>query len=156
MWLKPQLANGDNMPIFFPPCEWKNKNSNQPKRHIQKGGKTAMKSTATSQTFSNFFFKTRQAALTFRTGHYYQSSVNKHSIGEMLRHTNTGGVSVLYITHFGRERQRGIAAKETQAQGKTKKSVSYFSHVFIFTFNVDPQDDKGRTSAALPSLAVPG
>ena len=123
---------------------------------FKRGGKTAMKSTATSQTFSYFFFKTRQAALTFRTGHYYQSSVNKHSIGEMLRHTNTGGVSVLYITHFGRERQRGIAAKETQAQGKTKKSVSYFSHVFIFTFNVDPQDDKGRTSAALPSLAVPG
>ena len=86
-----------------------------------KGGKTAMKSTETSQTFSFLFFKTRQAALTFRTGHYYQSSVNKHSIGEMLRHTNTGGVSVLYITHFGRERQRGIAAEQTQAQEKEEK-----------------------------------
>lgn len=87
-----------------------------------KGGKTAMKSTETeSDIFILFFLKTRQAALTFRTGHYYQSSVNKHSIGEMLRHTNTGGVSVLYITHFGRERQRGIAAKETQAQEKEEK-----------------------------------
>lgn len=29
----------------------------------------------------------------------------------MLRHTNTGGVPVLYIAHFGRERQRGIVGR---------------------------------------------
>lgn len=29
----------------------------------------------------------------------------------MLRHTNTGRVSVLYITHFGGERQRGIVGR---------------------------------------------
>lgn len=30
----------------------------------------------------------------------------------MLRHTNTGRVSVLNVTHFGRERERGIAVEE--------------------------------------------
>lgn len=30
----------------------------------------------------------------------------------MLRHTNTGRVSVLNVTHSGRERERGIAVEE--------------------------------------------
>lgn len=30
----------------------------------------------------------------------------------MLRHTNTGRVSVLNVTHFGRERERGVAVEE--------------------------------------------
>lgn len=36
----------------------------------------------------------------------------------MLRHTNTGGVSVLNIAHFGGERQRGIAAKGRDKEKK--------------------------------------
>lgn len=50
----------------------------------------------------------------------------------MLRHTNTGGVSVLYITHFGRERQMGIAVK---GKDKQKKSgVSYFITLITSSF----------------------
>lgn len=55
-------------------------------------------------------------SLTFSTWNNYQSSVNKHCICQMLRHTNTGGVSVLYITHFGRKGQRGIAAGGTEKE----------------------------------------
>lgn len=29
----------------------------------------------------------------------------------MLRHTNTGGVSVLYVAHFGREREGGVVGR---------------------------------------------
>lgn len=40
----------------------------------------------------------------------------------MLRHTNTGRVSVLNVTHFRRERERGIAVEEEKTQRE-------FSHV---------------------------
>lgn len=36
----------------------------------------------------------------------------------MLRHTNTGRVSVLNITHFRRERERGIAVEEEKHSKK--------------------------------------
>lgn len=55
--------------------------------------------------------------LTFSAGNHNQSSVNEHSVGEMLRHTNTGRVSELNVTHFRRERERGISVEE----GKTQK-----------------------------------
>lgn len=64
-----------------------------------------------SEASQFIFIPLNDRALTFRTWHYYQSSVNKNCIGEMLRHTNTGWVAVLYITHFGRERQGCIAVR---------------------------------------------
>lgn len=41
----------------------------------------------------------------------------------MLRHTNTGRVSVLNVTHFGREREGGIAAEEKK--NNTKKNMLF-------------------------------
>ena len=90
-----------------------------------------------TQTLHLCLFERNRAALTFRTWHHYQSSVNKHSIGEMLRHTNTGGVSVLYIAHFGRERQRGIAAKGTEKQKKTRVSCLVQPRRLNLSFYVD-------------------
>lgn len=95
---------------------------------IQRGGGRS-KSSETSHTFHFWFHSTKRDALTFRTWHYYQSSVNKNSIGEMLRHTNTGGVSVLYITHFGRERQGGIVGRVESQLLDVSQEAEQSSHL---------------------------
>lgn len=38
----------------------------------------------------------------------------------MLRHTNTGGVSVLYVAHFGREREGGVAVNKKKREKEKK------------------------------------
>lgn len=71
--------------------------------------------------------------LTFSTGNYNQSSVNENSVGEMLRHTNTGRVSVLNVTHFRREGERGIAV-EKEKHVKTLKKKKKKDWLFLSTW----------------------
>lgn len=51
----------------------------------------------------------------------------------MLRHTNTGGVSVLYVAHFGREREGGVAVNKKREKEKRERSVgTRVSHFILF------------------------
>lgn len=53
----------------------------------------------------------------------------------MLRHTNTGGVSVLYVAHFGREREGGVAVNKKKGKGKERRERSVrtrVSHLILF------------------------
>lgn len=54
----------------------------------------------------------------------------------MLRHTNTGRVAVLYVTHFGRERQRGIAVKGKGHRKGRVICLFYFFNSLLIYFNV--------------------
>lgn len=59
----------------------------------------------------------------------------------MLRHTNTGGVSVLYVAHFGREREGGVAVNKKREKEKKGEKEAWerglvISFCFIWDFLV--------------------
>lgn len=66
----------------------------------------------------------------------------------MLGHTNTGGVSELYVTHFGGERQRGIAVEGRRHRGWVSYAF-YTGYLLISLFVWTIQRPRIRGVASL-------
>lgn len=133
VWLKSELANGNNMPIFFP-CEWKNKNSYQPKRQngwIQRGRDGHEVHWDRVRHFHSFFLK-NEAGCTHLPHRALLSKLCQQTQywWDVAPHQHWRGLGTLYNTLWTRKTEGHCCERNTSTGKRRKALVIYHTSSF--------------------------